>query len=347
MKKTRKKINNNVKLSNKLKSKRNYGKKKEQITKCKRKVLVFDFDETLGYFVEFGILWDVMLEFIKKNKLEYKEKLETTKKSKIITSEDSVGDSLKENSQKKDLKEKKSTNTCNTMSLACDKKTEENEQKLFDDLLDLYPEFLRPNIIEMLTYLKIIKKTNRCYGIYVYTNNQAPPLWVKRIIQYMHKQVKCKIIEQIVGAYKIGNEKVELCRTTHDKTYNDFLSCTKLDEDTHVCFVDDIYHPEMKNEKVHYINIKPYTHDLDFDVMITRLIESNILHKIFKNFKMDNKEIYKELMDNMNKFSHNFTPNNYIKTLSDKENTSVLIQNLKEYFSQNKDKIKGGKVVKI
>lgn len=342
MKKTRKKINNNVKLSSKSKSKT---KRKEKITKCKRKVLVFDFDETLGYFVEFGILWDVMLEFIKNNKLEYKEKLQTSKKSEIITSEDGVTDSL---NKKKNLKSKnKEKNTCDSMSLACDKKTEENEQKLFDDLLDLYPEFLRPNIIQMLKYLKIIKKTNRCYGIYVYTNNQAPPLWVKRIIQYMHKKVNGKIIEQIVGAYKIGNEQVELCRTTHDKTYTDFLSCTKLDEDTHVCFVDDIYHPEMKNDKVHYINIKPYTHDLEFDVMITRLIESNTLQKIFKNFKFDNKKLYKELIDGMNKFSHNFTTNNYIKLLSDKENTEILIKNLKEYFSQNKDKIKGGNVVKI
>ena len=33
-----------------------------------------------------------------------------------------------------------------------------------------------------------------------------------------------------------------MCRTTHEKTYDDLLKCSKLPQDTQVCFVDDIYH---------------------------------------------------------------------------------------------------------
>jgi hypothetical protein len=32
---------------------------------CVNKVIVFDLDETLGYFSEFGMLWDSIMEFIK------------------------------------------------------------------------------------------------------------------------------------------------------------------------------------------------------------------------------------------------------------------------------------------
>ena len=32
----------------------------------------------------------------------------------------------------------------------------------------------------------------------------------------------------------------------------------------------------MKNDRIYYINLKPYTHDLDFNEMITRLLNSDI-----------------------------------------------------------------------
>ena len=68
------------------------------------------------------------------------------------------------------------------------------------------------------------------------------------------------------------NKRIEICRTTHNKTVEDFLKCTNLNEKTDICFLDDQYHPLMENERVNYINIKPYSHDLSFDEMIKRFI---------------------------------------------------------------------------
>ena len=48
----------------------------------------------------------------------------------------------------------------------------ENTQDNFNKLLDLYPEFLRPNIINILRYLKNKKKTNCCQKMMIYTNLQ-------------------------------------------------------------------------------------------------------------------------------------------------------------------------------
>ena len=88
---------------------------------CNPKVVVFDLDETLGYFVEFGIFWDSLKEYINQNNIN-----------------------------------------CNI------------DQHLFNKLLDLYPEFLRPNIITILQYLKKKKLSNKCSKLMIYTNNQGP-----------------------------------------------------------------------------------------------------------------------------------------------------------------------------
>ena len=64
------------------------------------KIVVFDLDETLGYFTEFGIFWDGLINYSK------------VKNKSSLTQSD------------------------------------------FNDILDLYPEFLRPNIINILNYLK-------------------------------------------------------------------------------------------------------------------------------------------------------------------------------------------------
>jgi hypothetical protein len=61
------------------------------------------------------------------------------------------------------------------------------------------------------------------------------------------------------------------------KTHADLIKCTKLPEETQICFLDDVFYPDMSNEKIYYINVKPYTHDLEFNDMINRLLNSDIL----------------------------------------------------------------------
>ena len=39
----------------------------------KTKIVVFDLDETLGYFSEFGMIWEATLSYILKNNSEFKE----------------------------------------------------------------------------------------------------------------------------------------------------------------------------------------------------------------------------------------------------------------------------------
>jgi hypothetical protein len=196
------------------------------------KIVVFDLDETLGYFVEFGIFWDTLSTYILKNNKDNKD---------------------------------------------------EPTQEDFNAILDLYPEFLRPNIINILNYLKNKKSTNTCQKIMLYTNNQGPRKWANHIISYFESKLDDKLFDQIIAAFKVNGKRIEICRSSHDKSYKDLVRCTKIPLNAEICFLDDNYFPGMANKNIYYINIKPYVYDLPFDEMYKRFLNSEIGEKILQN----------------------------------------------------------------
>lgn len=245
------------------------------MTLCSSKIVVFDLDETLGYFMEFGMLWDSIKLYIKDRQI---------------------------------------TQT-------------QLDQKLFNSLLDLYPEFLRPNIIDILKYLKKKKQKNHCDKLMIYTNNQGPLEWARFIIGYFEEKIDYKIFDQIIGAFKVHGKRVELCRTTHMKTHSDLIKCTKLPLNTQICFLDDVYYPDMSNEKIYYINVKPYVYDLKFDDMITRFINGNIIRDI-------NDSVYcREFLSGiLNKYHYIYTEKNHDSQLIDKIVSKKILEHLHSFF---------------
>jgi hypothetical protein len=210
------------------------------------KIVVFDLDETLGYFVEFGILWDCLNLYLSKNNIS------------------------------------------------------ELQQPEFIKILDLYPEFLRPNIMNILDYLKNKKQTQCCQKLMIYTNNQGHQNWTNNIVSYFETKMKYKLFDKIISAFKINGKRIEVCRTTNNKTYDDFIRCTMLPKNAKICYLDDTFYPEMMHESVYYINIKPYIHDLPFDEMYNRFLEcsvgkqliSEVEREHFINFMEKNIKLY-------------------------------------------------------
>lgn len=195
---------------------------------CSSKIVVFDLDETLGYFVEFGMFWDSLKHYYKNNESKFESKLVF-------------------------------------------------DQTLFNKVLDLYPEFTRPNIINILNYLKKKKQDQHCHKLMIYTNNQGPPEWAHHIKSYFEDKIKFSLFDQIIGAFKVHGKQVEMSRTTHMKTHKDFISCTKIPETTQICFIDDVFHPGMTNDNIYYIHIKPYTYDLPFETIIERFCNAGLI----------------------------------------------------------------------
>ena len=240
---------------------------------CSSNIVVFDLDETLGYFMELGMFWDALKSYIKQSNLN-----------------------------KKNI-----------------------DQNLFNNVLDLYPEFLRPNIIDILNYLKKKKEKNHCDKLMIYTNNQGPTEWAKYIINYFETKINYKIFDQIIAAFKVQGQRVELCRTTHMKTHSDLIKCTKIPENTRICFLDDVFYPDMKNDNIYYINVKPYTHDLDFNDMINRFLNSGILID-------DPTSCREHILDFMKRYNYIYVGKTAPAQEVDKVVSKKIIQHLHTFF---------------
>jgi len=232
------------------------------------KIVVFDLDETLGYFSEFGLFWNALETFF----------------------------------------ERKLT------------------QRDFNETLDLYPEFIRPDILTILTFLKKKKELCVCNHLMIYTNNQGPKEWAVFIKNYFETKMNAVIFDRIIAAFKINGERIEFERTTHSKTHQDFIKCTKVPKNSQICFLDDVYHPDMKNDNVYYINVKPYIHNLSSATLVNRYIAKNNTPDTFAK-KVSAYLLQGEL---------HTTPKNPDEYEIDKIITKQILHHIQLFFSQTK-----------
>ena len=159
----------------------------------------------------------------------------------------------------------------------------------FFQLIDIFPEFLRPNIFAILNYLKQKKIEHKLKKVFIYTNNQGPKKWAVLIKDYFNYKLKYKLFDQVIGAFKVAGKVIEPCRTSNAKKYDDLIKCTMLSKRTQICFIDDQYHEEMINNRVYYIYIEPYLLNVPFSELIQRYLshdttfDRNILYALTTN----------------------------------------------------------------
>ena len=201
-----------------------------QMRKKSLKIVVFDLDETIGYFTEISIFWEALEHFYGHN-------------------------------------------------LFSDK---------FFELLDIFPEVFRPNIMNILDFLNKKRMKKSCHKIFIYTNNQGPKSWVNMISDYINTKIGHTVFDYIIAAYKVRGKQIEPKRTSHDKSVTDLINCTNIPPNTEICFIDDLYHPLMDKDNVYYINIKPYRVSIPFEEMANRyydlvLAKTTIQKTVFVN----------------------------------------------------------------
>lgn len=168
----------------------------------------------------------------------------------------------------------------------------------FFEVFDLFPEFLRPQILIILKKVLDRKREGKCLKIMIYTNNQGPKIWAQMIADYFEYKLGEKVFDIIITAFKIGDDNVEVCRTSHAKNIGDLLKCTKISSETQVCFFDDQYHPLMKDEKVYYVNVKSYYYSIPFRSMAERYSSINIACNKRDSFN-------KEIINYMQRYNYN------------------------------------------
>jgi hypothetical protein len=215
-------------------------------TNLKIKAVVIDVDETLGNFSQFSIFAHTIEEYFNKPDITY---------------------------------------------------------RYFNDLVDLYPEIIRPSMLRILEYIR--KKKNAIPGskVMIYTNNMGPDKWVAHIRQYFEYKLRASaatngglaiippLFDHTIGGFKERNAAGAASaaasvpafpqRTTKEKTVNELIRCARLPSDSEICFLDDVYHPKMVDERVYYIKLQPYHCYIPLNIFVSRFLNSALYRNVF------------------------------------------------------------------
>jgi hypothetical protein len=246
----------------------------------KIKVVVFDLDETLGYFKQFGLLWESIITYLKQNNTFFE----------------------------------------NT----------EQEQNAFNETLDMYPEFIRPNIEMILNYLKDKKDKNECDSVMIYTNNRGPKKWVYLIKNYFETKLNDFLFfNQIISAFKVNGKQIEPNRTTHEKTYNDLIECSKIPKNSQICFLDDTHYPQMTNDNVYYIKLKPYVYNIPIQDLINRFTTTMFYENISNRSKSD---VIECITQHINSCDYTYVKKSKKEYVVDVVITKKILEHIHDFF---------------
>ena len=260
-----------------------------------RKIAVFDMDETLGVFSEFGEFIHILTSIL------------NARRGRGNPADSSDSDSGSEDND---------VNSLGTTLI----------NKHFTQIMDLYPEILRPKILDVMRFLSRMKRIKRCSNVMIYTNNTGPISWANNIKNFFNAKARYDVFDKVIGAFRRPNgEIVEVKRTTHDKTYADLVRCTNMMGKFEVFFIDDRKHPGMHAENVYVIRVKPYSRHISMQQFITRFKNSRIFHSL--NFQAE--EFDKYLARAANERGRRYTDEE--REVDDVIGTTIL-EKLREFF---------------
>jgi hypothetical protein len=208
----------------------------------------------------------------------------------------------------------------------------------FYTIIDLFPLFLRPNILILLELIKKKKITKVCDYVMIYTNNNGPNEWANLIKSYFHYKLDYELFDKIIRAFKIDGKQIELCRSSYEKSFKDLINCTQLSVNTKVCFLDDQQHNEMQHKNVVYINIEPYHYNVKYEIMATKFY-----NKFSNIFEKDSNDFVNYI--NLNTSNHNLNALNKSKVQKniDLLLTYEIIKQIKIFFKSNKHRTQRNK----
>ena len=168
-------------------------------------------------------------------------------------------------------------------------------QPIFNRVLDLYPEFLRPKIFDILEYLKNQKTYNKNTYLIIYTNNTHQN-WTKYIISY----IEYKLNHPLLFDRIVSSSKLEICRQHQKKHLEDLFRCIDYSSKSPICYIDNEYHPGMRSRQTYYCKLGGYIHNIPANEITNRLYSSSVVNEIIPNIQspiFDN--IYQHYCDNL------------------------------------------------
>jgi hypothetical protein len=196
-------------------------------------------------------------------------------------------------------------------------------------LLDKYPLFFRPGILDIFKYIKNKKKNNVCNKVILYTNNKGSAPWITKILNYINFKIDYNLFDYII-------QNIDTNKSY--STLNKLLVKNNNNINLHICFIDDNYHPEMINKNILYINIKPYIYNTNFSKLCKYFYNNN--RNLFTNIVHTEYHFTNYILSNINNY------NNYYNTIDKKYNLIIskkIKNNIKVFLNNNKKTYKTSK----
>jgi len=208
----------------------------------------------------------------------------------------------------------------------------------FFEVLDIFPEFLRPNIFKILEFVKEKKEKLQCDHVMIYTNNQGPKSWVKMISEYFNSTLEYELFDKIIAAFKVRNKIIEMCRTSHDKSVDDLIRCTKIPSNAEICFIDDQFHPLMEQDNVYYVHVKPYMFTMPFDKMAMRYFDKYLDNPDDKENTVKKLDFIDSIVAFMKKYNFITRDKSDLEQNADKVVSKQLLIHLETFFKKGRMK---------
>jgi len=203
-------------------------------------------------------------------------------------------------------------------------------KKFFIKLLDVFPNIFRPGIMNVLKYLKNIKKRDKHLKVIIYTNNNGPRSWTLLIKDYLEHKINYNLFDKVITKYDTSS--VVNCRTTYQKTHGDLIKCTDLPKHAKILFLDDQEHEKMNHKNITYLKLHGYNFHIKPKIMIKKFLKSK-LGKIIpkKEHVKFSKYIYEVLTS-----EKDFIVSKTIISQKDKTEKKRIIKELKNFINIKK-----------
>lgn len=215
-------------------------------------------------------------------------------------------------------------------------------QSVFHRVLDVFPEFLRPQILDILLYLKQQKQFHPHTYLILYTNNTHPN-WTTYIRTYMEdkiheasgkssdaKEEEAEAEEPSHSFFDkiIHAQNQHACRQHQRKHLDDLFRCIDYASQSPICYIDNEYHPGMKSRQTHYCKLSSYVCNLPLVVLSERLRQNHLLDELLPG-------VHPSVFENI--YQH-YSQNKYTRGLTDAERryelrtSQVLMLKIRIFF---------------
>ena len=142
-------------------------------------------------------------------------------------------------------------------------------------LIDIFPELLRPGILNILHKLAQERITNgSSFYIYIYTSNRLHDSWANNIKNYLNNKTRYNILHDV-----IFNTTPKQRTVIHTKNIEDFSKQTNINRNNNFCFIDNNFHPYMIKPNIHYIHVNHYVCYISINELIQRTLMSQTIGK--------------------------------------------------------------------